>query len=90
MINTEIKPRVRKHLGYLEEYYAATGSRTSFGSFLGHRAVEETLQRIGTDNRIEFKIKHDTEIDRSFSKKSILRAGTKVCRIIFPLEGRLL
>ena len=82
---TQTRPRVQ--LGYIEEYYASQ-SFSSFGCYLGHRAVAELAQSLGTEGRRIITLAEPTVLQRSWSKQATLKAGSIVCRVVWPLEGR--
>ena len=80
------QPRERQLIGYLEDYW--TFQPDGFATYAGNRMVPESEQAIGSENWQTFRLASDLEINRSFSKKKILKAGTLVRRMISPLGGR--
>ena len=84
-------PNFMKHIGYLEEYwtiYVGTKSGEHYSTYAGHRAVQTPPQPCGSEHRLTIKLTEDIEINRSFSKKRILKSGTLVRRMVSPMEGK--
>lgn len=80
--------RPRRRIGYIEEYSVGDGHRHySFAGTIVHPG-EESPHPTGSENRRYFKLEADIEIKRSFSKTRKLKAGTEVCVMYWPLEGR--
>ena len=79
-------PRERRAIGYLEEFWARDASGAL--QYAGHRAVTKSTQAIGSEHRQEFRLASDLTINRSFSKVKTLKAGTRVLRMVSPLQGR--
>ena len=80
----------KKQLGYLEEYWRIdVGTKSGeHSTYAGHRQVPSTDQPCGSEHRLTIKLDQDIEINRSFSKRVTLKAGTLVRRMISPLEGK--
>lgn len=78
----------RAQLGLMEEYYESDGSASQFGAYLGHRRVETSEQPLGAEKARTFELGSDLELQRSFSKRQTIKAGTLVRRVVWPLEGR--
>lgn len=81
-----------KHIGYLEEYWLLE-SKSNNGmytgsEYAGHRQVQSAPQPCGSEHRLTIRLTEDIEINRSFSKKRILKAGTLVRRMVSPMEGK--
>jgi len=80
-----------KHLGYLEEYWlveVGIKSGGHYSRYAGHRQVESSIQPCGSEHRQQFNLSEDIEINRSFSRKVVLKSGTLVRRMVSPLNGK--
>lgn len=83
-----INPKPRIHLGYIEEYYHAGKDLSQFGKYLGHRQATEQAQPLGTENRLIVMLPEPIVLNRTWSKVNTLPKGSRVIRIVWPLQGR--
>ena len=79
----------RRPAGFLVEYFAGT-TRSALGQYLGHVYAEQPPdgQALGSEGRQVVMLVTDIEVNRSFSKRRVLKAGTTLTRMVSPLEGR--
>lgn len=82
----DLKQRERQAIGFLEEYWIQNGLGT--WQLGGTRHVDTTEQGTCAENKRVFILELDVKVKRSFSKERIIKAGTVVRRIVYPLQGR--
>ncbi|MDE2104613.1 MAG: hypothetical protein KGL39_45680 [Patescibacteria group bacterium] len=81
-------PRPRKQIGFIEEYSVKNGE--GYYEFSGSLTFpgQEPQQATGAANAVYFKLEKDLIVGRGMSRKVKIKAGSEVCRRVYPLEGR--